>query len=156
MPTIHFMHGFVGYGKSTFARKLADKLGCKRISMDDVYAELNDGKAAINLNKEDRAAILEATWQRIENEVKAGNDAIFDSGSWTRKNRDSNRSRAEALGANHKHYSLDCTPEIAWERVLKRNIEKQGHEYPKSHFDEKFQFFQPMQEDEEFELVTCD
>ena len=41
--TIHFMHGFIGYGKST----LAKKINCKRISMDDVYSELNNGRAAI-------------------------------------------------------------------------------------------------------------
>jgi predicted kinase len=157
MATIHFMHGFIGYGKSTFARKLAEKLGCKRISMDDVYAELHNGRTAINLSQEERAELLEITWGRIADEVRAGRDVIFDSGAWTRKNRDSNRARAKALGAQHKHYSIECTPEIAWERVLKRNAEKSiENMYPKSHFDEKFQFFQPMQDDEEFELIPCD
>ena len=156
MATIHFMHGFVGYGKSTFARKLAEKLGCKRISMDDVYMELNDGRSAINLSREDRAELLETTWQRIADEINAGRDVIFDSGSWTRKNRDSNRARAIAIGADYKHYSLDCTPEIAWQRVLKRNEDKPENAYPKSHFDEKFAFFQPMQPDEEFELIPCE
>ena len=155
MPTIHFMHGFVGYGKSTFARQLADKLGCKRISMDDIYAELNNGRAAINLSKDARAEILELTWQRLSDEVKAGRDVIFDSGAWTRKNRDYNRTRAEALGAKHKHYSIQCTPEIAWERVVQRNKERPGNEYPKSHFDEKFSYFQPMQEDEDCIKIGC-
>lgn len=157
MATIHFMHGFVGYGKSTFAKKLADKLDCKRISMDDVYAEMNDGRAAVNLRKEERAKLLEITWQKIADEVLANKDVIFDAGSWSRKNRDDSRARATALGAKYKFYSLDCDPETAWQRVLKRNETKQaGSEYPKSYFDEKFKYFNPMQEDEEFELVKTD
>lgn len=113
-------------------------------------------KRRLGSRRESRAELLEIAWQRIEDEVCVGKDVIFDAGSWTRKNRDYNRARAKKLGVNYIYYSVDCTPEIAWQRVLKRNSEKICGEYPKDRFEEKLQLFQSMQEDEEFELIMCD
>jgi adenylate kinase family enzyme len=45
------MHGFVAYGKSTFAKKLAHQLKIPRISMDDIYIELHGGKPSIGIDR---------------------------------------------------------------------------------------------------------
>lgn len=149
MATIHFIHGFIAYGKSTFAKKLARELNIARVNMDEIYFAKN-GKHAIYLSSTERAQLMELSWQYVEDLVKLGKDVVFEATSWTRKNRDDNRARARAMGAKYKYYSMICTPEIALQRLQARNIKCPDRVISPDRFHERFKLFEPMQPDEDF------
>ncbi|MDR0449136.1 MAG: ATP-binding protein [Rickettsiales bacterium] len=155
MPTIHFLHGFVAFGKSEFAAALAQEIDAPIIRTDKLHAELNSGKPAIGLDKEARKKLFEIAKEKTEQLVKSGRDVIFDAGSWKRETRDSNRAWAASLGANCKYYSIKCSPEKALENLMARNKSNPGHFYSPERWKENFKLFEPMQDDEDFTEITA-
>lgn len=53
--------------------------------------------------------------------VSAGSDVVLDFGFWTRGERDQAREQVHSAGAAHLLYTFECSPQVAWERVRRRN-----------------------------------
>ncbi|MDR0319608.1 MAG: ATP-binding protein [Rickettsiales bacterium] len=150
MATIHFMHGFIACGKSTYAKKLARELGIPRVARDDICMEIK-GRPIFEFDTETRRELMDMTRARVAEIVKDGKDVVFDMGNWTRASRDENRKWAKSLGADYKFYSMKCTPETALKRSAARD-----DGYPPERFAEQFKRFEPMQADEEFVEVDSE
>jgi hypothetical protein len=86
-PRVHLMHGFIGSGKSTCARRLEAELGALRIVPDDWMSAIHGSDPPT----EDFARrlrtlfdLLEAVWIPA---ARAGAHVILDYGFWTRASR---------------------------------------------------------------------
>lgn len=120
-PGIHALHGFIGSGKTTLARRLERELPGMRFSPDEWMVALYGP----NLNAEefppafDRVmALMEAQWTRA---LELGVPVILDHGFWTRADRDALRVKAAALGVPLTLYALILDDEEALRRVRVRN-----------------------------------
>jgi predicted kinase len=121
MATAHLIYGFLGSGKTTFAKQLERDLAAVRFTPDEWMAHLFGDDPPESIFQEKASAILdvmEPIWMRC---LSLGLDVVLDFGFWRRAERDHVRERVEAVGAQARLYVLNCSDEEAWKRVDARN-----------------------------------
>lgn len=124
MATAHLVCGYLGAGKTTFARPLADRVGAVRISLDEWYLGLfSPGGPTSHLDVE----ALNRLWRVLDDHwpvlLRRNLDVVLDFGFWTRARRDSARQIAESVGATPAVYWVRCPDEVALARCLARDPE---------------------------------
>lgn len=157
MPTVHLVHGFLGVGKTTYARRLEREIRAVRFSPDEWMTRLyGDDPPADRFDDclERVFSIANEQWRAV---VRCGVDVILDYGFWTRAWRDEARRGAAELGAAVRIHAISCPDEEARRRVRARNANLQGSVHVA---DETYDFllprFLPLQEDELADVVRVD
>jgi predicted kinase len=121
MATAHLIHGYLGAGKTTFAKRLEFELAAVRFSHDEWMSALfgddppADQFAALHGRVWEQMA---AVWMRC---LGLGTDVVLDLGFWTRAERDRVRDQVSTAGAVCRLYQLACPDDEAWARVEARN-----------------------------------
>ncbi len=120
MSTLHLFCGLPGSGKSTLASRLErDEQGI-RLSPDEwmlaLGFELYDEGA--------RERVEQLQWVLAQRMLAAGSNVILENGFWSRRERNSYRSTAVALGANARLHYLDVPVEELKRRIILRNRER--------------------------------
>lgn len=122
MATAHLIHGYLGAGKSTYARRLAAETGAVLLCFDEWYLRLyTDGSPTGALDDDllNRLyAVLNDHWPRL---LAAGVDVVLDFGFWSRSWRDDARALAAAAGAEPRLHWVQTSDETALARCLTRN-----------------------------------
>jgi predicted kinase len=150
VATAHLIHGFVGAGKTTFAKGLAAETGAIRFSMDEWYLRLYTGGEPTEAQEPELlrrvAAMLDDLWPQL---LERGLDVVLDFGFWSRESRDAARRRAVEAGGRAVVYLLECDDESTRRRIDQRN-EDPGRSFHLS--SESIDFlrtrFEPLHEDE--------
>jgi len=154
-PTIHMLHGRICSGKTTFAKQLEKDKKAVRFSADEWMAQLFGSKHSdldgINYSNKVRELIY-SLYTRL---LSLGIDVILDDGFWTRADRNHMRKHADELDVNHKLYFISCPEEVLLNRLKKRNENLQDNalNISESKFKMAKDIFEPLGEDEEFELI---
>lgn len=154
--TVHLLHGLPGCGKTRFAQQLQAERGAVLLSHDEwvhVFFGFQPTGAQI---ESVRAPLHELLWRTTRRLVEAGTDVVLDHGFWTRQDRDTARTRVQAMGAACQLYAFDCPAELAWQRVAQRNAQAPADSLRVDqaafwHFASRLEAVQP---DESFVLVT--
>ncbi len=120
-PKAFLLHGFIGAGKTTFAKRLEEQEKALRFTHDEwmnrLYGE--DPPAERFPDYARRVfAVMETTWTRC---LDLGTSVILDFGFWTRTERERTRAIVAEHGGEAVLYRLNCTDDMAWERVSTRN-----------------------------------
>jgi len=126
MATVHLIHGFLGAGKTTFARRLEASLPALRFTHDEWVTRLYGADPSADLFPEYHRRVseqIESLWPRC---AELSIDVILDVNFWSRRERDDTRARAAAVGANSRLYRLGCSDDEAWRRIEKRNHDLRG------------------------------
>jgi predicted kinase len=120
-PTVHLLHGFLGAGKTTFARQLERQLPAVRYTPDEWLSRLfGDDPPADQFQRHLDAVfeLMAAHWRMV---IRCGADVVLDYGFWSRASRDAARRSAAALGCNTRLYALHCSEPTARRRCRERN-----------------------------------
>jgi predicted kinase len=126
MPTAHLIHGYLGAGKTTFARQLERDIPAIRFSHDEWMVRLYDDDPPVEDFANFYSRIhgqVEEIWLRC---LELGLDVVLDFGFWARQERDATRAKIITLGAEARLYRLTCPEDEAWRRIEKRNADLQG------------------------------
>jgi predicted kinase len=121
MATAHLLFGYLGSGKTSFARRLEAEHKAVRFTPDEWMVRLfgDDPPAASFPEKAEAIAeLLEPLWTRC---LSLGLDVVLDYGFWSRKERDEAREAVERLGATACLYRLECPDDEARRRIAARN-----------------------------------
>lgn len=153
MSTIHFMHGFIGSGKTTFAKKLEKELPAIRFNNDELMVMLFGRNIPKEEFKSAYQKIDKLIWMLIEKNITIGNDVVLDLGFWSRNARDYAKKRAKNLGADYKFYNIYAPFDVALQRTLKRSNQSGELLIDETCFNLRLKQFEPMTEDEDFVLV---
>src|SRR5690242_8927247 len=152
-PLAHIVIGFIGAGKTTFARKLEQETGAVRFTKDEWMVRLFGNTPPKDKFEEydNRMASL-ATDMALKC-LQADIDVIIDEGFWAREQREEIRGRVVNVGAVPKFYYIDVPFAIMKARTLKRseNPPVDSYSIDEKSFNHYWQFFQPPSKDEEFE-----
>ncbi len=144
-PIAHVIIGFIGSGKTTFAKKLEKETGGLRFTKDEWVIAIFGHDPTIDGfdtydNRISKLAVDVAIYC-----LKAGNDIIIDEGFWVRSQRDEIRKKIEKAGGKVQFYYVKNTHETMKQRVAKRNqnptadafvISQEMYDDYKKYFDE--------------------
>ena len=155
-PIVYIICGFIGAGKTTFAKKLEEKTGAVRITKDEWSISLIGNDPTIDGYAEWDTKIIELSRNVAFQLVEKGIDVIIDEGFWAKEQRDKMRKRIEALGAKEVLYYLDTPIETIRERVVGRNnhLAKDSFKISREMLDNYLMCWQPPGEDEDYLLAS--
>lgn len=149
-PKAFLLHGFVGSGKTTFAKRLENEERALRFTHDEWMNQLyGEDPPAERFPDYARRVfnVMETTWTRC---LYLGTSVILDFGFWTRADRERTRAVVAEHGGEAVLYRLNCTDDLAWERVSRRNRSLAGNLFiAPNTFQVLKSRFEPLKDDEE-------
>ena len=120
MPVAHLIHGFVGSGKTTYAKKLEKERSALRFSVDDWLTILYGQNPPSDKFEECHGRVTSLIWQVSTQALLLGQDIILDFGFWSRSSRDDARHRVRKAGAEAVFYEVTCAEDVMKTRTLSR------------------------------------
>ena len=124
-PTVYLICGFIGAGKTTFAKKLEEKTGAVRITKDEWSIRFIGNDPTIDGYAQWDTKIIGLSRDVAFYLAEKGIDVIIDEGFWEKETRDEIRRRADAIGAKVVMYYLDTPIETIIPRESRlRLVEK--------------------------------
>ena len=151
MATIHIVHGYIAFGKTTLAKKLAAELPAVHLDADDWIEKLY-GKNLSESEFDSKAGIVVVfLWEIAAKIINAGADVVMDIGPWSKQMRQDVIRVARQITNDVVFHTIILDPKIARERLIQRNIKN-----PKlsvttlEFFDKNLPLYEPISDDEGF------
>jgi predicted kinase len=119
--TAFLIHGYLGAGKTTLARRLEVEQAAIRFTHDEWMRSLyGDDPPETRFSEYAKrvSGVMETVWTRC---VALKMNVVLDFGFWKRSERDRVRDLIASLGGESVLYRLSCSDEVAWRRIEKRN-----------------------------------
>jgi len=155
-PVVHLICGFIGSGKSTFAKKLEKETGAVRFTKDEWVVRIfgHNPKKIDGFEKYDNRMVKLVTDVALDC-IKAGSDVIIDDGFSSKSQRKEIYDRITKLGASYQLYYLKCSDEISKQRTLQRseNPSKDSFIIDEGMYDSYKKHFEPPSNGEKFILI---
>lgn len=152
MATIHLMHGFIGFGKTTVAKQLEKILPAVRLTHDDIMLE------RYGRNPDDFAAKYKDVDDYIRAEaakyVAKGQDVIMDYGFWSHDKRKEYYEWAKTLTDNVVFHAVSCDLRTARNRLLERTkTDKTALFIDENAFDTLLKNYEPWDDADKYPVV---
>ena len=152
MATIHCMCGYIGFGKTTIAKKLEIQYAAKRFTPDEVMMQLYG--TDVNVDFMEKAEHINSyIWKQIRKCLQKNQDVIYDSGSWGIEDRKYVMKMALNLGVDVVWHQVRCHIETAKRRTLNRALDSKELSINETFFDDNLRKYVPIQEDEHLNVV---
>ena len=152
IPQIILLCGFLGFGKTTYAQKLALELPAKLFTHDEIMKE-RFGRNPDNFAAKYKIVddyIREQTKQAVQN----GENVILDYGFWSKDKRQEYYQWAKSLTPNVVFHVLECDMALAKQRVLNRTQTDDNALYiDENCFDTLLTQFEPFEAKEGYPFV---
>jgi len=155
-PTAYVICGFIGAGKTTFARKLEKEKNALRITKDEWIVKIFGNKITSDKNFEKYDQDITKLAKDIAFKIlRSGGDVIIDEGFWARSQRDDIKKKIIQLRAKPFLYYVECSIEKMRERVVNRskNPPEDSFEISEEMFNEYLKYWEPPTEEEGVLLV---
>lgn len=151
MATIHFICGFMGFGKTTFSKRFAQEKKAKHFAIDAVIVE-RYGRDPQNFEEVYQKAD-DYIWAETKKCIQSGQDVILDYGFWNPEIREKAKEKALKLTDSIVWHQLVCEMDIAKNRVLKRTSENPQELYiDENCFYDRLKRYHPIIESEQLNV----
>ncbi len=129
MAKIYFVCGFIGSGKTTYSKALAEKHAAFRFSIDEWMIPLH-GEHMERDVFDSRLATLQGLFKDSALQLFSLDvPVIFDFGFWRKTDREAFVDWASSIGVDSEVHYLDVPFETCKQRALARNAELEGNSY---------------------------
>lgn len=154
--TVSVICGFIGAGKTTFAKQLEERTGAVRITKDEWLIAMIGNDPTIEGYQDFDHRMCGLSRDIAFRLAEKGIDVIIDEGVWERTQRDILRRRAEEVGARTVLYYVDTPIATIRERVEHRNADPGNDSFRISSdlLDSYLVFWDPPSEDEAYVLTS--
>lgn len=129
MTKIYFVCGFIGSGKTTYSKQLADKYGAFRFSIDEWMIHLYGEHMEREVFDQRLATLQDLFKESAQQLFTLGVPVIFDFGFWRKVDRENFTNWAEKLGVESEVHYLDVPFDTCKQRAVARNSELHGKSY---------------------------
>ena len=156
-PIAYVICGFIGAGKTTFARKLEKETKAIRITKDEWIIKIFGNKITSDKNFESYDKnITELATDIAFRILKSGKDVIIDEGFWVKSQRDDIKKKLLQAGANPIFYYVKSSIKQMKERVINRSKYPpiDSFEINEEMFDKYLKYWEPPTVEEDILLVT--
>ena len=155
-PIVYLICGFIGAGKTTFAKKLEEKTGAVRITKDEWLIRLIGNDPTIDGFEQYDTKLTQLSRDVAFQLAEKGIDVIIDEGFWEKELRDELRRRIEAIGAKEVLYYVEVPIETIRDRVVGRNnnLSKDSFRISEELLDSYLKHWQPPTKDEDYILAS--
>jgi predicted kinase len=160
-PTAHLIIGFIGAGKTTFARKLEKEIGVVRFTKDEWMVRIFGNSSFKNKFENETFHEYDSKMAKLATDMAlrcltTGTSVIIDDGFWFKKQRDEMRQTLKNIGADAKFYYIDTPVDVMKARTVKRseNSPEDSFYITEQEFNDYLKTFEPPTDDEEFILVA--
>jgi predicted kinase len=155
-PVVYLICGFIGAGKTTFAKKLEEQTGAVRITKDEWSIRLIGNDPEIVGYAEWDHKICELSRDVALRLAGKGVDVIIDEGFWEKEQRDEMKERAGTVGAKAVMYYVEAPIETIRERVAGRNdnLTSDSFKISREMLDNYLMYWQPPDKDEDYILAS--
>jgi len=120
MATIHLMTGFIGFGKTTVAKQLEEKIPAVRLTHDDFMVKLYGRDMPYNDFHTNYEKVDGVLWELAAKIVRGGGDVIMDYGFWGHKDREKAYVCAKKITNDVVFHRTECDLNEAKRRILER------------------------------------
>jgi predicted kinase len=158
-PTLHFLCGKAGAGKSTLARQLAVEHQAVLICEDVWLARLyGDEMATFDDYRVRSLRLRSVVGPLVTDLLRAGQSVVLDFPANTRASRAWYRSLFEDASARHVLHHIDTPDRLCLDRIAARNVERPegSHHLSEADFAHITSFFEPPQAAEGFDIQLPD
>ncbi len=155
-PIAYIICGFIGAGKTTFAKKLEKETGAVRITKDEWMIKIFGNRITSDKNFEEYDKKVTKLARDIAFKIlESGTDVIIDEGFWARSHREEIKNKVIELGARPILYYLEQPIEEMRKRVVTRSETppEDSFEISEEMFDSYLKHWEPLGEDEDFILA---
>ena len=149
--------GFIGAGKTTFARKLEKQTGAIRVTKDEWIIKIFGNKITSDKNFERYDKNITELARDIAFKIlRAGKDVIIDEGFWVKSQRYDIKKKIINAGVNPIFYYVECPVEKMKERVVNRSKKPpvDSFEITEEMFDEYLKYWEPPKKEEGILLAS--
>lgn len=156
-PAAYVICGFIGAGKTTFAKKLEKETGAIRVTKDEWLIKIFGNTITSDKNFERYDKNMTALATDIAFKIlKAGKDVILDEGFWTKSQRADIKKKISEAGAKPILYYVECPVEKMRERVVTRSKipPEDSFEISGEMFDRYLGYWQAPDESEQAIVIT--
>ncbi|MFA0067727.1 AAA family ATPase [Vibrio breoganii] len=129
MTKIYFVCGFIGSGKTTYSKTLAQKHGAFRFSIDEWMIPLYGEHMEREVFNHRLATLQELFKDSALQLFSLGVPVIFDFGFWRKADRDTFIDWASKVGAEGEIHYLDVSFDACKQRAFTRNSDLNGKSY---------------------------
>ncbi len=148
MATIYIIHGFIGSGKTTFAKRLEKETGAKRFTPDEIIVKRYGKNLSVEEIRNANLVVKKEIYEKMKKAIQQERDIILDYGLWKKQQRIELIQKVKKLGGKPIIYEIICDPVIMKKRALERNENSDINITPER-YNMYYQRFEPMDEDEE-------
>lgn len=154
--TVYLICGFIGAGKTTFAKKLEERTGAVRITKDEWSIRLIGNDPAFDGYAEWDAKVIGLSRDFAFYLAGKGINVIMDEGFWGKEEREDLKRQISTIGAEVVMYYVDTPIETIRDRVTKRNsnLTKESFEISREMLEGYLALWQPPGEDENYRLAS--
>jgi predicted kinase len=151
-PIVYLICGFIGAGKTTFAKKLEEKTGAVRITKDEWSIRIIGNDPTIAGYEEWDHKIIGLSRHVAFYLAEKGIDVIIDEGFWGKEERHEMKRQIAAIGATAIMYYVETPIETIRERVTWRNdnLTKESFKISREMLDDYLLHWQPPGADEDY------
>lgn len=133
MSNLYIMCGLAFSGKSTLARKIAERTGSRLIAFDKLWVE-KEKEQPISKDSEGWRFVRKVAQEEIANTLKEGKSVVYDDNNVRFEHREEVREIARRLGANPIVVYLKTPMELIRERELINKTTAERHEVEPENF----------------------
>ena len=119
--TVYLICGFLGAGKTTYSKKLAQNTGALHLNPDDVCMQKYKPQEYENNWEACFAKTLDFLWQKVASYITQNQDVIFDMGFWSKSSRQNAIAKIKQMGGEPIIHYIYAPDFILKQRLMTRS-----------------------------------